>query len=66
MVRNEGVGGICGFWALRRLVERYSPRKFNTRLKMLMGVLKPPEVKHTREVQAAVEDWEARVRRLEE
>ena len=33
---------------------------------MLMGVLKPLEVKHIREVQAAVEDWEARVRRLEE
>ena len=66
LVRNEGLGGRCGFWALRRLVERYSPRTFTKRLRMLMGVLKPPEVKHIREVQAAVEDWEARVRRLEE
>ena len=47
-------------------MERYCPRTFTKRLKMLMGVLKPPEVKHIREVQAAVEDWEARVRRLEE
>ena len=47
-------------------MERYCPRTFTKRLKMLMGVLKPPEVKHIREVQAAVEDWETRVRRLEE
>ena len=30
------------------------------------GVLKPPEIKTLREVQAAVGDWEARVARLEE
>ena len=33
---------------------------------MLMGVLKPQEVKSLREVQAAVGEWEAKVASLEE
>ena len=66
LVRNEGLGGRCGFWALRKLVERYAPRTFTKRLKLLMSVLKPPEVKNLREVQAAVGDWEARIGRLDE
>ena len=35
-------------------------------MKLLMSVLKPPEVKNLREVQAAVGDWEARIGRLDE
>ena len=66
MVRNEGGGGRCGFWVLRKLVERYAPRTFTKRLKMMMKVLKPREVKGMREVQAAVGEWESQVRRLEE
>ena len=65
MVRNEGAGGRCGFWVVRKLVERYSPRTYTKRLKMMMNVLKPPEVKDMKDVPTAVGEWESRVRKLE-
>ena len=48
------------------MVERYAPRTCSKRLKMMLSVLKPPEIKSMKEVPAAVGEWESRVRKLED
>ena len=67
LVRNEGMkSGRCGFWTLRKMVERFNPRSYMRLLKMLLAVIKPTEAKSMKEVQSAVEDWENKVAKLEE
>ena len=67
VVRNEGVkSGRCGFWALRKMMERFNPRSYMRLLKLLLKVIKPKEAKHVKEVQSAVEDWENDIAKLEE
>ena len=66
LVRNEGLKWArCGFKALRALAERYNPRSYMRRLRLLTGVIKPSEAKNMKDVQAAVEEWEAELQRLE-
>ena len=56
----------CGFWAMRKLQERFNPRSYTRLLKMLLAVIKPRSAKGAKDVQAAVEDWESTVAKLEE
>ena len=59
LVRNEGMKtGRCGFWVVRKMVERYNPRSYMKLLKLLMNIVKPNEAKTVRNVQSAIEDWE--------
>ena len=67
LVRNEGIrSSRCGFWVLRKMMERYNPRSYMRLLRLLLAVIKPTEAKNVKDVQAAVEDWENKVARLEE
>jgi hypothetical protein len=68
MVRNGGMKykRRCGFRALRDLAERYNPKSYMKHLKMLLGVIKPAEAKSVKDVQAVVDEWEARLLRLEQ
>ena len=68
LVRNGGMknGWRCGFRALRDLAERYNPKSYMKRLKMLLGVIKPAEAKSVKDVQAAVDEWGARLLRLKQ
>ena len=41
LVRNEGLKSErCGFWAVRKLMERYNARTYMRLLKMLLAVMK--------------------------
>ena len=51
LIRNEGLrAGRCGFWALRRLTERYNPRSYAKLLRLMLLALKPGEAKGIKNV----------------
>ena len=44
LVRNEGTkSGRCGFWTLRKMMERFNPRSYMRLLRLLLSVIKPTE-----------------------
>ena len=58
VVRNEGVRSArCGFWTIRKLMERYNPRSYTRLLRLLLSAVNPGEVKDMKDVQTAIEDW---------
>ena len=67
VVMNEGVRSArCGFWTIRKLMERYNPRSYTSLLRLLLSAVNPGEVKDMKDVQTAIEDWENQMTRLED
>ena len=60
LVRNEGQkSDRCGFWTLRKMMERFSPKTVLRLLKTLVKAIQPAKAKSVQEEQAAIEGWEA-------
>lgn len=67
VVRSAAMGeaGKSGLWALKQLQKRCNPRTIGRRLKALMGVVAPSQVKLMGEVVRKVEEWELAVKKVE-
>ena len=61
----RGVAGSNGWEAWHKVAMRFDPKTPARALKLMMMVMQPRRVKDIREMQAAVEEWENRVRQLE-
>ena len=60
----RGVAGGNGWEAWHRLASRYDPKTPARALRAMMAVMQPKKVKDVREMQAAVEEWEGKVKHL--
>ena len=61
----RGAFGENGFVAWKRLLDRYDAKTPGRMLKVLLGVLRPSEIKMVKEVPKRMEEWEMKVKDLE-
>ena len=67
LVRNEGQKlGRCGFWAMRKLKDRYNPRTQMKLMRSTVAAVKPKEAKTLKDVEAAVDEGENGLLRIEQ
>ena len=61
----RGAFGENGFVAWKKLLDRYDAKTPGRMLKVLLGVLRPSEIKNVKEVPKRMEEWEIKVKDLE-